>query len=86
MRSAEGERIDEVTDLTAEHPEPAIAVKQKKTAEELAAMILQDLRQIEGCPKSGLKVTVWFQPWSSRLTFAVEAGPGAKQGESTGVF
>jgi hypothetical protein len=63
----------------AQHPAPADPVKQKKTAEELAAMIHQDLSQIEGCPKQGVKVTVYGRrnPWNSMLTFGVDAGPGS---------
>ena len=54
-------------------PTPA---KQKKTAEELAAMILQDLSSVDGCPKRGVTVTVYgLNPWNSMLTFGVEAGP-----------
>src|SRR6266566_2650248 len=60
----------------AQHLAPANPVKQKKTAEELAAMINQDLSQIEGCPARGLKVTVYgLNPWNSPLTFGVDAGP-----------
>jgi hypothetical protein len=33
--------------------------KEKKTAEELAAMILQDLSNMDGCPKRGVTVTVY---------------------------
>jgi hypothetical protein len=59
-----------------EHAAPAIPVKQKKTAEELAAMIHHDLSQIEGCAKRGVKVTVYgLNPWNSLLTFGVDAGP-----------
>lgn len=55
---------------------PAIPVKQKKTPEELAAMIHYDLSQIEGCPKRGVKVTVYgLNPWNSLLMFGVDAGP-----------
>jgi len=43
----------------AQHPAPANPVKQTKTVEELAAMIHQDLRQLEDCPKQGVKVTVY---------------------------
>jgi hypothetical protein len=51
-------------------------VKQKKTAEELAAMIHQDLSQIEGCPQRGITVTVYgLNPWNSLLTFGVDTGP-----------
>jgi hypothetical protein len=54
----------------------AIPVKQKKTAEELAAMIHQDLSQLKGCPKRGVNVTVYgLNPWNSLLMFGVDAGP-----------
>jgi hypothetical protein len=50
--------------------------KEKKTAEELAAMILQDLSNMDGCPKRGVTVTVYgLNPWNSMLTFGVDAGP-----------
>jgi|ERR1700687_1390341 len=50
--------------------------KEKKTAEELAAMILQDLSNVEGCPTRGVTVTVYgHNPWNSMLTFGVDAGP-----------
>jgi hypothetical protein len=50
--------------------------KEKRTAEELAAMIYHDLSQIEGCPQRGVKVTVYgLSPWNSLLTFGGEAGP-----------
>jgi hypothetical protein len=56
-------------------PLPAKA-KEKKTAEELAAMIHYDLSQIEGCPERGVKVTVYgLNPWNCLLTFGVDAGP-----------
>ena len=35
--------------------------KQTKTAEELEAMILEDLSLMDGCPQSGITVTVlWY--------------------------
>jgi hypothetical protein len=50
--------------------------KETKTAEELAAMILQDLSNMDGCPKRGVTVTVYgLNPWNSMLTFGVDAGP-----------
>jgi hypothetical protein len=56
-------------------PLPTTA-KEKKTAEELAAMIHHDLSEIEGCPQRGVKVTVYgLSPWNSLLTFGVAAGP-----------
>src|SRR6266436_1708700 len=60
----------------AQHPAPANPAKQTKSVEELAAMIHQDLSQIEGYPKQGVKVTVYgLNPWNSMLTFGVDAGP-----------
>jgi hypothetical protein len=55
------------------HQTPA---KEKKTAEELAAMIRQDLSKVDGCPERGVTVTVYgLNPWNSMLTFGVDAGP-----------
>src|SRR5882672_7457553 len=69
----------------AQHPAPANPGKQKKTAEELAAMIHQDLSQIEGCAKQGVKVTVYgLNPWNSLLTFGVDAGPVRNKAELQG--
>jgi hypothetical protein len=51
-------------------------VKEKKTAEELASMIRQDLSEVDACPRRGVNVTVYgFNPWNSMLTFGVDAGP-----------
>src|SRR5258707_11079465 len=74
----EDEREDRETPAISpfpQHPAPANPVKQKKTAEELAEMIHQDLSQLEGWPERGVKVTVYgFNPWNSMLTIGVEAG------------
>jgi hypothetical protein len=65
---------------------PATPTKEKKTAEELAAMIHQDLSQIEGCPKRGVKVTVYgLNPWNSMLTFGVDAGPVPNKADLQGL-
>jgi hypothetical protein len=54
-------------------PTPA---KEKRTPEELAAMIRQDLSNVDGCPRRGVIVTVYgLNPWNSMLTFGVDAGP-----------
>jgi hypothetical protein len=51
-------------------------VKEKRTAEELAAMIRQDLSKVDGYPQRGVSVTVYgLSPWNSLLTFGVDAGP-----------
>jgi hypothetical protein len=55
--------------------EPENLRKQTKTAEELAAMILADLRQVDGCPKAGVSVTVYGFPWNAMLMFGVAASP-----------
>jgi hypothetical protein len=36
-------------------------------------VILVDLKKVEGCPQSGITVTVY--PWKSMLTFGTAAGP-----------
>src|SRR5260370_31739421 len=69
----------------AQHPAPANPVKQTKTTEELAAMIHQDLSQLEDCPQQGVKVTVYgLNPWNCLLTFGVDAGPVRKKAELQG--
>jgi hypothetical protein len=49
--------------------------KETKTAEEISAMILQDLLNMDGCPQHGVSVTVYGIPWKAMLTFGVAAGP-----------
>jgi hypothetical protein len=54
-------------------PNPA---KETKTADELAAMILADLRTLNGCPPTGVTVTVYgSNPWNCWLHFGGSAGP-----------
>jgi hypothetical protein len=50
-------------------------LKQTKPAEELASMILADLRQVEGCPQKGVTVIVYGIPWKALLMFGAAAGP-----------
>jgi hypothetical protein len=53
--------------------EPVSPKKETKTAEELAAMILQDLSNVEGCPRRGVTVTVYgLDPWNVLLSFGVD--------------
>ncbi len=60
----------------------AIFVKQTKTVEELEAIIHQDLSKIEGCPETGVKVTVYgSNPWNCLLTFGADAGPVRNRAE-----
>jgi hypothetical protein len=78
-------REDPVTSTVnqmADDPIRAIFVKQTKTVEELAAMIHQDLSKIEGCPETGVKVTVYgSNPWNCLLTFGADAGPVRNRAE-----
>jgi hypothetical protein len=61
---------------------PQSRAKEKKTAEELAAMIRQDLSKVDGCPIRGVTVTVYgLNPWNSMLTFGVDAGPVRNKAE-----
>jgi hypothetical protein len=55
--------------------------KEKRTAEDLAAMIHADLSQMDGCPQQGVTVTVYGIPWKSMLTFGVAAGPVRNKAE-----
>jgi hypothetical protein len=55
--------------------EGADSTKETRTAEELERMILQDLRNMDGCPERGVSVTVYGIPWNAMLTFGAEAGP-----------
>ena len=49
--------------MEKQNPEnPGLApgrAKEKKTAEELAEMIRQDLSKMSGCPERGIEVTPW---------------------------
>jgi hypothetical protein len=58
-----------------EHP------KEKKTEDELAAMIHADLSHMDGCPQRGVTVTVYGIPWKAMLTFGAAAGPVRNKAE-----
>ena len=49
--------------------------KEIKTEDELAAMIQEDLRKVDGCPQRGVSVTVYGLPWKAMLMFGAGAGP-----------
>jgi hypothetical protein len=62
-------------------------IKEKKTAEELAVMIREDLGKMDGCPKRGVTVTVYgLSPWNGMLTFGVDAGPVPNKAELDSFF
>jgi len=49
--------------------------KEIKTEDDLAAMIREDLRKVDGCPQRAVSVTVYGLPWKAMLMFGAEAGP-----------
>jgi hypothetical protein len=52
------------------------SAKEKRTADELAAMIVADLSEVKGCPRRGAKVVVYgLSPWNAWLSFGTDAGP-----------
>ena len=55
--------------------------KQSKTSTELEAMILEDLRKVDGCPQQGVTVTVYGIPWNAMLMFGAAAGPVRNKAE-----
>jgi hypothetical protein len=55
--------------------------RQTKTAEELAAMIRDDLSKLDGCPERGVNVTVYGIPWNAMLMFGTAAGPVRNKAE-----
>lgn len=55
--------------------------KETKSAEELAAMIREDLSKVDGCPKQGVNVTVYGTPWKAMLMFGANAGPVRNKAE-----
>jgi hypothetical protein len=60
--------------------------KEIKTSDELAAMIPEDLRKVEGCPEHGVSVTVYGIPWRAMLMFGAAAGPVRNKAELKGFF
>src|ERR1700722_4039992 len=55
--------------------------RQTKTAEELAARLVQDLSKVDGRPKRGVNVTVYGLPGKAMLMFDAEAGPVRNKAE-----
>jgi hypothetical protein len=55
--------------------------RQTKTAEELAAMIIEDLGKVDGCPERGVNVTIYGLPWNAMLMFGAAAGPVPNKAE-----
>src|ERR1700687_5938335 len=64
---------------------PVTPAKENRTAEQLAAMIGQDMSKVDGFPRRGVTVTVFgLNPWNSMLTFGVDAGPVRNKAELQG--
>jgi hypothetical protein len=50
-------------------------------------MILTELSEIEGCPKRGLKVTIYgYNPWNAWLSFGTDAGRVRNKVDLQGFF
>jgi hypothetical protein len=61
--------------------------KEKKTAEELAVMLREDLGKMDGCPKRGVTVTVYgLNPWNAMLGFGADAGAVPNKAELDSFF
>jgi hypothetical protein len=66
--------------------EGADRAKETRTAEELERMILQDLRNVDGCPERGVSVTVDGIPRNAMLMFGAEVGPVCNKAELKKLF
>ena len=91
--SAEGEEMSDqqqfswtaLGDLQLREAEKQMEVterpRERKTAEELAHLIREDLSKVDGCPECGVNVTVYGIPWKAMLMFGMEAGPVRNKAE-----
>jgi hypothetical protein len=62
-------------------PQPLASYDRRKTADELAAIIMKALQTLDGTPAKGFAVTVYGRnPWNAMLTIKPEAGPVADAG------
>ncbi|WP_438274724.1 hypothetical protein [Nitrobacter sp.] len=72
---------DPTADATMRSDQPEESHNRRKTADELAGIILKALRTLDGAPASGFVVTVYgANPWNAMLTIKPEAGPVADPG------
>lgn len=54
----------------------ASRIRQQRTPDEMAKVIMETLRTIDRCPDRGFVVTVYgSNPWNAMLTIGPEAGP-----------
>lgn len=69
------------TVAVTEPDRPAETYDRRKTADELAGIILKALQTLDGAPASGFVVTVYGgNPWNAMLTIKPDAGPIADPG------
>ena len=69
--------LPEVDDAPASQPMPAVGETQRprRTANEMADIILNALRAVDGVPERGFVITVYgSRPWNAMLTIKPEAG------------
>lgn len=65
----------------APSPDQPESYDRRKTADELAGIILKALQTLDGAPAHGFVVTVYGgNPWNAMLTIKPEAGPIADPG------
>ena len=70
---ADGPAAEEVAAIPSD--QPAESYDRRKTADELAGIILKALQTLDGAPARGFMVTVYGgNPWNAMLTIKPEAG------------
>ncbi|WP_425908961.1 hypothetical protein [Nitrobacter sp. TKz-YC02] len=70
-----------VEETAATPPDQPESYDRRKTADELAGIILKALQTLDGAPARGFVVTVYGgNPWNAMLTIKPEAGPIADPG------
>jgi hypothetical protein len=70
--------VEETAATPSDQPE---SYDRRKTADELAGIILKALQTLDGAPARGFVVTVYGgNPWNAMLTIKPEAGPIADPG------
>jgi hypothetical protein len=67
--------------VSGKHMEDLKPSKETRTAEQLTAMIQEDLSKVDGCPESGVVVTIYGTPWRAMLMFGAAAGPVRNKAE-----
>ena len=69
------------TVAVTEPDRPAETYDRRKTADELAGILLKALQTLDGAPANGFVVTVYGgNPWNAMLTIKPDAGPIADPG------